>query len=302
MEQTNSNATTASSNSNSSGEESVSTARIGSLSGRVALVTGAGRGIGAATASLLADAGARVVVNDLDEDAAQNTVEAIRLAGGEAQAFACDMTSQGAADALVEFALEAYASLDIVVNNAGYVWNSALHNHSDEQWQAMLDVHATAPFRLLRAYYPWLKARVADEREQGVSICRKIVNISSVSGTDGAPTQVGYAAAKAAVVGLTKTLAKEWGRLNVTVNCVAFGPIETRLTQAFDATPPTIDVAGKAYKVGLANDQIEDMLPRIPLGRVGQSEDAAGAIYLFCIPQSDFVTGQLLVCSGGLRS
>jgi len=272
------------------------------LAGRVALVTGAGRGIGAATATLLSQAGARVVVNDLDDQAAQATVLSIRNMGGDAQAYACDIAGEGAAEALIKFALDAYGSIEILVNNAGYVWNSALHNHSDEQWQAMLDVHATAPFRLLRAFYPWLKKQVAKERESGISLCRKVVNISSVSGTDGAPTQVGYAAAKAAVVGLTKTTAKEWGRLNVTVNCVAFGPIETRLTQAFDGAPPTIDVGGKAHKVGLANAQIDDMLPRIPLGRVGQSEDAAGAIYLFCIPQSDFVTGQLLVCSGGLRS
>lgn len=176
-----------------------------------------------------------------------------------------------------------------------------MHNHTDEQWQAMLDMHATAPFRLLRAYYPWLKQKVAEEAAAGAVTCRKVVNISSVSGTEGAATQFAYSAAKAAVVGMTRTLAKEWGRLNVTVNCVAFGPIDTRLTQRYEGQPPTIEVGGRDYKVGLAAAQVDAMQDAVPLGRVGQPHDAAGAIYLFCIPESDYVTGQLLLCAGGMR-
>ncbi len=273
----------------------------GKLAGKVALVTGSGRGIGAATAAMLAADGAAVVVNDLDEDACAATAATINSDGGKAVHVACDLTSAEAPQLLVDTAIDAFGSLDIIVNNAGYVWNSAMHNHSDEQWQAMLDMHATAPFRLLRAYYPWLKEKVAEEQAQGRVTCRKIVNISSVSGTEGAATQIAYSAGKAAVVGITKTLAKEWGRFNVTVNCVAFGPIETRLTQVYDDAPPTIEVAGRDFKVGLSETQVEAMVPTIPLGRVGQPEDAAGAVYLFCIPESDFVTGQLLICSGGLR-
>ncbi len=272
------------------------------LAGRVALVTGAGRGIGAQTAIKLAAEGARVVVNDLDADACAETAALIADNGGAALAHAADVTADGTAEALVQAALDAWGSLDIVVNNAGYVWNSAAHKHSDEQWQAMLDMHATAPFRLLRAYYPWLKETVSREQAEGRVLCRKVVNISSVSGTDGAATQLAYSAGKAAVVGITRTLAKEWGRLNVTVNCVAFGPIDTRLTQTYDGAPPTIEVAGRDYKVGLARQQVENMVANVPLQRVGQPRDAAGAIFLFCIPESDFVTGQLLVCSGGLRS
>ena len=269
---------------------------------KVAIVTGGGRGIGAQTVQLLARDGARVVVNDLDGEVCADTVSKLRAQGTDAIGVACDLTAEDAPQQIVDAAMDAYGAIDIVVNNAGYVWNSAMHKHSDEQWQAMLDMHATAPFRLLRACYPVFKAQAeAEVAEAGRAQCRKVVNISSVSGTEGAATQIAYAAGKAAVVGMTKTLAKEWGRFNITVNCVAFGPIATRLTQTYSDEPPTIEVAGRDFKVGLSEGQVEAMVPGIPLGRVGQPEDAAGAVYLFCIPESDFVTGQLLLCSGGLR-
>ncbi len=271
------------------------------LAGKVALVTGGGRGIGAATSRLLAAEGAAVMVNDRDEAPCAQVAREINESGGRAEAYAADITSDEAPQALIDHCLATFGSLDIIVNNAGYVWNSAMHKHSDEQWQAMLDMHATAPFRLLRAYYPWLKEKVAQEAADGEVSCRKIVNISSISGTEGAPTQIAYAAAKAAVVGMTRTLAKEWGRLNVTVNCVAFGPIDTRLTQSYEGQPPTIEVGDRDYKVGLDQAQVEQLRKTVPLGRLGRPEDAAGAIYLFCIPQSDYITGQLLLCAGGLR-
>jgi 3-oxoacyl-[acyl-carrier protein] reductase len=186
------------------------------------------------------------------------------------------------------------------VNNAGYIWNTTIQNHSDEQWYAMLDVHATAPFRILRAMTPFLRETSRRERAEGSLRCRKVVNISSVSGIYGAATQLAYSAAKAAQVGITRTLAKEWGRYGVTVNCVAFGDIDTRLTQPLDGPPETIDVRGRAHKVGVARDGIELMRSLTPLGRRGTVADAAGAVSLFCLPESDFVTGQVLVCSGGL--
>jgi len=270
------------------------------LAGRVALVTGAGRGVGRATAELLARDGARVVVNDLDPVEAEETVGRIRVAGGEALACAGDVTEAGFPERLVAAGIDAWGELDIIVNNAGYIWNGALHNHSDEQWQAMLDVHATAPFRILRAFAPWLRERVRDELAAlGAPRCRKVVNVSSVSGTRGAATQVAYSAAKAAVTGFTRTMAKEWGRYNVCVNCVAFGHIETRLTQPYAAEPPRISVAGRDFKVGLTAEQIDSVRASTPLGRAGRPEDGAGAIYLFCIPESDFVTGEVLTCSGG---
>jgi 3-oxoacyl-[acyl-carrier protein] reductase len=270
------------------------------LSGRVALVTGSGRGIGAATAAKLASEGAAIVVNDIDADVAEQTVRAVAAAGGSAIAYAGDLTDPAFPEQLVQCAVDRFGGLDIVVNNAGYVWNSAIHKHTDEQWQAMLDMHATAPFRVLRAFAPLLKAQVERELERGERPrCRKVVNISSVSGTRGAATQIAYSAGKAAVVGITKTLAQEWGRYNVTVNAVAFGHIETRLTQPYDGEPPRIHVKGRDHRVGLTTAQIAGVRAQSPLGRSGTVADAAGAIYLFCVPESDFVSGQVIECAGG---
>jgi len=268
---------------------------------QVAIVTGAGRGVGRATAIKLAGEGAKVVVNDLDADVAQDTVSQIRSNGGEAVALAGSVTDKSFPDALIQGALDAFGNIDIIVNNAGYIWNGAMHNHSDEQFEAMLDVHISAPFRILRSYFTWLRGKVNEEQASGEGVrCRKVVNVSSVSGTTGSATQIGYSAGKAGVIGLTKTLAKEWGRYNVTVNCVAFGPIDTRLTQSYSDEPPTIEVDGREFRVGLSESQIDGITAASPLGRTGKPEDAAGAIYLFCIPESDFVTGEVLTCSGGV--
>jgi len=270
------------------------------LDGKAALVTGAGRGIGRATAILLAKDGARLVVNDLDEGEAQSTVDAITGNGGQAIACAGNVTDDEFPDRLIATSLDSFGTLDIIVNNAGYIWNGAMHNHSDEQWQAMLDIHATAPFRILRSFSGYLREQAKREiAEHGQAKCRKVVNVSSVSGTRGSATQVAYAGGKAAVVGLTKTLAREWGRYNVTVNCVAFGHIATRLTQPYENDPPRIEVAGREFRVGLTENQVEASRRSASLGRSGQPEDGAGAIYLFCIPESDYVTGQVLTCDGG---
>ncbi len=263
------------------------------LSGRTALVTGAARGVGRATAEKLAHEGAYVFLNDIDAD---ELGEVARHIGGTA--LPGDLTNPSVPDELVGRVVEQRGSLDIVVNNAGYIWNGAVHNHSDEQWDAMLDIHVTAPFRILRAYGRWLRE---EHKTSATAPCRKVVNVSSVSGLFGAATQVAYSAGKAALVGLTRTLAKEWGRYNVTVNAVAFGHIATRLTQQYEAQPPQIDVGGRSYRVGLSQDQIEQQLALTPLHRTGTPEDAANAIYLFCQPESDFVTGEILVASGGLR-
>ena len=263
------------------------------LSGRVALVTGAARGVGRATAEKLAREGASVYLNDID---AAELGDAARAVGGVAMAG--DLTDPTFPDALLGSIIEQAGSLDIVVNNAGYIWNGAIHNHSDEQWDAMLDIHVTAPFRILRAYGRWL--REAHQREAAMP-CRKVVNVSSVSGLFGAATQVAYSAGKAALVGVTRTLAKEWGRFNVTVNAVAFGHITTRLTQRYDGEPPLVEMAGRAHRVGLSEQQIEQQRLLTPLGRAGSPADAANAIFLFCQPESDFVTGEILVASGGLR-
>ena len=274
---------------------------MGKLDGRVAIVTGGGRGIGRAIAGKLAAEGARVMVNDLDEAPARETVDELRALGADAAVLAGDVAAADFGERIVGETAQRFGGLDVVVNNAGYIWNTTIQKTTDEQWDAMLDVHATAPFRLLRAAGNVF--REAAKREQaadGVARCRKVVNVSSISGVYGAATQIAYAAGKAAVVGITKTLAKEWGRYNVTVNCVAFGDIATRLTAPLAGDAKTVNVHGRDLKVGLDETYLAMMRQLTPLGRRGTVDDAAGAVYLLCIPESDFITGQVLVCSGGL--
>ena len=276
---------------------------MGKLEDKVAIVTGAGRGVGRCIALKLADEGAHVVVNDLDHEPATAVTAEINSGNGpRALAFPGDVTLPEFGEQLVDAALDAFGGLDVVVNNAGYIWNSALLNQSDEQWEAMLAVHATAPFRILRAAGRYFRkqAKAAEARGERPP-CRKVVNISSVSGVDGAATQASYAAGKAAVIGLTKSLCKEWGPYNVTVNAVAFGYIETRLTQMIGDEVETIDVKGRQHRVGLTPQAIEAYRTTSPLRRAGTPEDAANAVALLCFPESDFVTGEVLIASGGTR-
>ena len=266
---------------------------MGALEGKFALVTGSGRGIGEATAHKLAAAGARVVINDLDADVAREVAASIP----GAIALPADLTDPAAADELIDATLAHFGGLDIVVNNAGYIWHSAIHNMSDAQWDAMIDIHASAQFRILRAYGRWLRGNA--DRDTPV---RKVVNISSKMGLHGGATQLAYAAGKAAVVGMTRSLAKEWGRFNVTVNAVAFGAIETRLTSPYEREPNISVVNGQPRKVGLSHEQIEMAKQASPLGRLGTVQDAANAIYLMCAPESDWITGEVLLASGGVRS
>ncbi|HVR30423.1 MAG TPA: SDR family oxidoreductase [Thermoanaerobaculia bacterium] len=272
---------------------------MGTLESRTALVTGAGRGIGAALARKLASEGVAVLATDLDAEPLERVVGDIGAAGGSAVALAGDVTAGDFAARAVARAVEDMGGLDILVNNAGYIWNTTIQNTSDEQWEAMLEVHLTAPFRLLRVAADYFRAQSRREAEEGVVRRRKVVNVSSLSGLGGEPTQVAYATAKAGVVGLTKSLAKAWGRYHVNVNCVAFGYIETRLTQGWQGDPATIEVKGRRLKVGFDRRVAESLMARVPLGRAGTAEEGAGAIYLLCLPEADYVTGQVLVCDGG---
>jgi 3-oxoacyl-[acyl-carrier protein] reductase len=271
-----------------------------SLEGKVALVTGSGRGIGRAIALKLAREGARVVVNDLDETPAAEVVETIRAAGGEAIACVGSVAAPDFAERFIGTAVENYKGLDIVVNNAGYTWDNVIQKMTDEQWYAMMDVHLTAPFRILRAAQPVIRGLARAEAEAGKRTVRKVVNISSMAGVFGNAGQSNYSAAKAGIMGMTMTLAKEWGRLNTTVNCVAYGFIKTRLTEATADGNATASIEGREIKVGVNPDLMATIERNIPLGRGGTPDDAAGAVYLLCIPESDYVSGQTLVCSGGL--
>jgi 3-oxoacyl-[acyl-carrier protein] reductase len=271
---------------------------MGVLDGKAALVTGSARGIGRATAELLAGHGARVVVTDLDEDLAREAAAAIT---GETAVFGGDLTRVGVPEALVRMAVDTFGQLDIVVNNAGYTWDGMAHKMGDEQFRAMLEIHTVVPFRLLRAAAPHLRDAGKADREAGREVFRKVVNVTSISGTQGNVGQVNYSAAKAGLVGLTKTLAREWGPFKVNVNAVAFGFVETRLTAAADEGGGERFVRDDGVEVPLGiPSRMRELAPAIiPLGRPATAEDAAGPIFFLCSPWSNFVHGQVITASGG---
>lgn len=269
------------------------------LEGKVALVSGSGRGIGREIALKLASEGARVVINDLDKAPAEQTVADITARGGQAVACIGSVTDTDFGERFVKTALDTFGGIDIIVNNAGYTWDNVLQKMSDEQWEAMLAVHLTAPFRILRAASGFIREAAKREAEAGTPVHRKVVNISSTSGVYGNAGQANYAAAKAGINGLTKAMAKEWGRYKVNVNSVAFGLIMTRLTEAAADAGAQIDIAGQQIKVGVRPEILKNVEATIPLSRGGTPEEAAGAVYLFCIPESNYVSGQVLVCGGG---
>ena len=270
------------------------------LEGKVALITGSGRGIGRELALMLAKDGAHIVVNDLDADPGNQTVEDIIAMGAKAVACNGSVTDDDFPERFINTAIETFGGLDIIVNNAGYTWDNVIQKMDDDQWQAILDCHVTAPFRILRAAQPHIKRLFLEEQEKRITNYRKVVNISSTSGMNGNAGQINYSTAKAGVVGMAKTMAKEWGRYNVNVNAVGFGLIKTRLTDA-DAKKDdsTIDIEGNKIKVGVNSALFEAAKTMIPLGRPGTPQEAAGAIYMFCIPESNYVTGQILMCHGG---
>jgi 3-oxoacyl-[acyl-carrier protein] reductase len=274
---------------------------VSKLKGKSALVTGSGRGIGRAIALKLASEGASVVINDLEDEAAAETAEAVRALGAKAAICTGDVTADDFAERFINTAIDSFGGIDIIVNNAGYTWDNVVQKMSDEQWDAMMDVHTKAPFRIIRAAADFIREAAKREAEDGQAQCRKVVNISSISGLFGNAGQLNYAAAKSALVGMTKSLGKEWGRYNVTVNCVAFGLIETRMTKALsDGVDDLVDVGGREIKAGIQPEMIDTIKSLTPLGRAGTTEDAANAVYLLCIPESDFITGQVLIASGGL--
>jgi len=268
------------------------------LESKAALVTGSGRGIGRAIAKQLASAGASVMLNDIDAEVLK---EAEGEVGPRAKSLACDITAADAPQKLVDATLAAFGSLDIIVNNAGYTWDNVIQKMSDEQFQAMLDIHLVAPFRVLRAASGWIRETAKREIAEGRRVMRKVVNITSISGTEGNAGQSGYSSGKAGVIGLTKTLAKEWGRYNVNVNVVGYGLIETRLIQPLSGPTASIEMKGHQIPVGVQQRMLDAAKATNPLGRLGTPEEAAGPVIFFCSPLSDYVSGEVLICSGGSR-
>ena len=269
---------------------------MGVLDGKSAIVTGSARGIGRATAELLSEQGAQVLINDLDADVAEQAAGEI---AGETAVFAGDLTKPGVPDQLVQKAIDSFGKIDIIVNNAGYTLDAPIHKMSDEYFQAMLDIHTIVPFRVLRAAAPHLREPAKKEREEGREVFRKIVNVSSTSGTFGNPGQANYSSGKAGVVGLTKTLAKEWGQFKINVNAVAFGFIDTRLTQP-KVDENTMEKEGEKIQLGIPEQMRGMAAMLIPLGRPATPEEAAGGVFFLCSPWSNYVHGQTLHITGGM--
>jgi 3-oxoacyl-[acyl-carrier protein] reductase len=270
---------------------------MGLLDGKAAIVTGSARGIGRATAELFVAEGAKVLINDLDPDVAQQTASEI---AGETAVYAGDLTKEGAADELVKAATDAFGTVDIAINNAGYTWDGVAHKMSDEQFQAMLDIHTIVPFRVARALAPAWREAAKAERGEGKEVFRKLVNVSSTSGMMGNAGQVNYSAAKMGVVGLTKTLAKEWGQFKINVNAVAFGFVETRLTAAKEAGEEMTSPSGEKIELGIPEQMRAMASAIIPLGRPATPQEASGPVLFLSSPLANYMHGQVLNVTGGM--
>jgi 3-oxoacyl-[acyl-carrier protein] reductase len=268
------------------------------LKDRVAIITGSGRGVGREAALLFAQEGAKVVVNDIDREPAMETAEKIKAIGGDCMVVEGDLTASGFAEKIIKETITRWGALHILVNNAGYTWDAMVHKMSDEQWEAMLAINLTAPFHLTRAAAPFFRDAARQEKAAGILVNRKIINVSSKSGVVGMVGQTNYSAAKAGLIGFTKALAKEWGSFQVQVNAVAFGWIETRLTEKRENNP-IIERGDKKIPIGIFSSVQESVSTLASLGRRGTPEEAAGALLFLASPLSDYITGHCLEVSGG---
>eukprot|EP00879_Flechtneria_rotunda_P001723 GHRR01001886.1.p1 GENE.GHRR01001886.1~~GHRR01001886.1.p1 ORF type:complete len:320 (+),score=125.01 GHRR01001886.1:436-1395(+) len=277
-------------------------ADVSMFAGQVVAITGAAKGIGEAAALAFAKHGAQLLLTDLDAAAVDATAARCRAAGSPKVAtVAGDITAPNATSKIVQALQQTFGRLDVLVNNAGYTWDGVIHKMTDKQWQAMLDVHVTAPFKLIQAVAPLMReAAKAEQESHGQANPRSIINISSVSGTHGNAGQANYAAAKAGIVGLTKTVAKEWGHVNIRCNAIAYGMIDTRLTRAREGGE-AISVAGEKVQLGIPSGDVlrELAVSTIPLARIGTADEAAGAILMLASPWSSYTTGQVLEVNGG---
>jgi len=279
---------------------SATSQKNGLLNGQVAIITGSGQGIGEACALLFAREGAKVVVTDLDEAKAVRVAQQITSAGGSAIAVPGDVTDEKYPDRIIQETIKAFGKLNIIVNNAGYTWDGMLHKMTDKQWNAMLAVHNTAPFRLLRAAAPYMRDAAKKEQDEGKTPeNRAVVNVSSTSGLHGNIGQANYATAKLGVVGFTKTVAKEWGAFGIRCNAVAFGFVDTRLTRPREDNA-AIEVDGKKISLGIPKQQLEKRdWSAVPLGRGGRADEAASSVLFLASPLASYVTGHTLEVTGG---
>ena len=292
------------------------------LAGQVAIITGGSRGIGGATSEMLAANGAHVVIADLDAGAATKAASSINKTYGETRASThiADLVATDACNTLVAETMKQHGRIDIVVNNAGYAWDGGIHSMTDDQFQAMLDIHLIVPFRLARACALVFRSAAQQEDEAGIEAYRKFVMVSSLAGQWGLMGAGNYASAKAGMLGLMRTLAQEWGRLRVNSNAVAFGQIQTRFGQP-QSDDMVIETGGRTIKVGMPHKQAERMGVKvdpdhkptdeeiyatksnkmITLGRSGSIREAAESIFWLASPLSNYVTGQVITVSGGAR-
>ncbi|KAL2758933.1 hypothetical protein ACRALDRAFT_2017807 [Sodiomyces alcalophilus JCM 7366] len=269
----------------------------GMLAGQVAIITGSGQGIGAEAARLFANEGAKVIVSDIDAEKGKAVAENINKSGGQAICVAGDILDAAYIETLVkEAAAFGNGKIHHIVNNAGYTWDGVIHKMSDKQWDTIIALHATAPFRLVRAAAPYFRVRDGENRS--------IVNISSTSGVHGNAGQVNYALAKAGIVGFTKTIAREWGpAFGVRANTIAFGHIKTRLTDAKEKGAFVTGPDGQKIALGIPTAQqaaaAGEEHADIPLRRPGTATEAAASILAAASPLFSYVTGQTIMVTGG---
>ncbi|GAB7353337.1 hypothetical protein MBLNU459_g3827t1 [Dothideomycetes sp. NU459] len=265
----------------------------GMVQDHVILITGAAQGIGREAAIQLARNGAKIAINDVDATKANATVQELVDAGYEAMAITGDLLDENVPGQLIQKVLDKWGKVNCLVNNAGFCFDAAIHKMEEAKFDIIMKIHNYVPYRLVKA----LSGHWMDPKNANMP--KSIVNVSSTSGLHGAMGQINYSTAKAGILGLTKTVAAEWGRYNVRCNAVAYGWIDTRITR-----PPTAETT-----LQLGSQTIAPGIPEnakkwrdtsdIPLGRMGTPEEAASVILFLASPMANYISGTCIECTGG---